>query len=137
MSNHLAKLFLVMAILVVSGCGTMQERNQEIKLEKALRSYERAIRWGDYSAADSFRAPSLREQEPTDSTRYKDFRVSSYKVLRGVPNADATELTQSVQIQYYHDHSPRIRTVVDEQNWRYDSDTKTWYLHGPLPDFSR
>lgn len=136
MTHHVARLLLLLVVIVSGGCESIDRRTQATKLDDALRAYESAIRWNNFAAADQLRTPDARNQWPADLDRYKSFRVTSYALQARRTNPDHTEMTQVIEIQYYNESSMHVRTVIDEQVWRYDSASKQWSLHGPLPNLT-
>jgi len=42
--------------------------------------------------------------------------------------------TQVVEIKMFNSHQGLERTIIDEQEWRYDEERKRWLLHSGLPD---
>jgi hypothetical protein len=42
--------------------------------------------------------------------------------------------TQVVEIKMFNSHQAVERTIIDEQEWRYDEERKRWLLHSDLPD---
>ena len=123
-------LFIMSALSSLFSCATQDEMQM---LDSSLRSYERAIRWGDFTRAKSFHknAPSLNDIE---RRRLKFYRVSAYNVLsEEVPN-DMNAFLQ-VEIKYYKNERPVIKTIVVNQRWKRLDDSKIWYVDSAFPKF--
>ena len=41
---------------------------------------------------------------------------------------------QQVEIKMFNANQAVERTILDEQEWRYDKESKRWLLHSGLPD---
>ena len=50
-------------------------------------------------------------------------------------DSDGESAFQVIEIRYYSDLDARERSITDRQVWRYDEESKRWWLHGDLPDF--
>lgn len=103
-------------------------------LEKTLRGYENAIRWGYYQVAQSYRKVREKEQPP-DYKKLKEFKVSTYEVIKKDMSEDKMRLQQTVEIKYYHINFLIEKTLINELLWVFDVEEKKWYLHSKLPDF--
>ena len=53
--------FLLLIAGTLTGCADLESKDQTKKLDQAVRSYIRAVRWGDLGAAASY----IRPQEGT------------------------------------------------------------------------
>ena len=102
-------------------------------LDASLRSYERAIRWGEFTAAKSFHKnePELKDLE---RRRLKFYRVTNYAVIRNEV-VDKFNSHAYVEIKYYKSDRPVIKSVTVKQHWKRDKGSKLWYLESPFPKF--
>jgi hypothetical protein len=124
---------LLIFVLIMSACASVDDSKKTITLDSATRKYERAIRWGEYEAADSFRRQST--TTPADMARLKDVRVTSYETARTKESADRTEVQIDVVIRYYNKSTLKEVKITDHQSWQYDPVEKTWYITSPMPAF--
>lgn len=102
-------------------------------LDNKVRSYDRAIRWGDFARAKSFHkdAPILTDLE---RRRLKLYRVTDYTVLQNdAPDEYNAYLT--IEIKYYKNDRPVIKSVVTQQHWKREKESNVWYLQTPFPKF--
>lgn len=127
---------IALAILLLAGCATDQ-RNQT--LTATLNAYANTVRWGDLANAEQFVEPEVREAHPLaplDRSRFKQLRISDYDDGQG-PVADGeNKVRQVVRIGVVNIHTQEERTITDRQSWRYDPETKHWWLTSGLPDFA-
>jgi hypothetical protein len=126
-------LMLLIAILL-AGCPQTQE---EKGLSETLSQYETFVRWAQWDAASNFIAPEYQEEHPITSLeleRLRLFRVTQYLVRSSAPVDGGDGLLQTVEIRIYNKNQARERTVIDEQYWKFNQETKRWLLHSGLPD---
>lgn len=128
------KYNLTICILLLVGCATIEKQEMMNSLEKTLRGYENAIRWGYYQVAQSYRKVREKEQPP-DYKKLKEFKVSTYEVIKKDMSEDKMRLQQTVEIKYYHINFLIEKTLINELLWVFDVEEKKWYLHSKLPDF--
>jgi hypothetical protein len=127
-------LFLLSSLLL-SSCAAVDDSKKSITLDKALWQYETAIRWVDFSSANSLRRPEGGAQLVPDPELLKHIKVTSYNVLNSTASEDNAEVNMTVEIIYYHDERMRLSTLTDNQTWKYDPAIKAWYITTPLPAF--
>jgi len=130
-------LLAALAALVIGGCASDQ---RNYSLTNTLNAYASTVRWGDFATAFQYVDPKVREEHPPSSlemARYDMYKVSGYDEGKGAVANGENEVTQIVQINLVNIHTQAERTVVDHQKWRYDPETKHWWLVSGLPDISR
>ena len=105
--------------------------DEMVLLDRGISSYDRAIRWGDFARAKSFHKndPVLSDIE---RRRLKLYRVTNYTVLQhDTPNVHNSYLL--VEIKYYKNDRPVIKSTTVRQHWKRDEGSQTWYLDTPFP----
>jgi len=127
-------LFLI-PILLLSACAAVDDSKKSITLDKALWHYETAIRWVDFTSANSLRRPENSTDYSPDPALLKHIKVTSYNVQNTTTSADHAEVDITVEIIYYHDERMTLTTITDSQKWKYDPEIKAWYITTPLPAF--
>jgi len=127
-------LFLISSLLL-SACAAVDDSKKSITLDKALWQYETAIRWVDFSSANSLRRPDGNATYSPDPALLKHIKVTSYNVQNTTTSADHAEVNMTVEIIYYHDERMTLMTITDRQTWKYDPEIKAWYITTPLPAF--
>lgn len=107
--------------------------DEMVLLDRSIMSYERAIRWGDFARAKSFHKndPTLSDLE---RRRLKLYRVTGYSTLQNDVQ-DRHNAYLYVEVKYYKNDRPVIKTITSKQHWKRDNDSKTWYLDSPFPKF--
>lgn len=125
------------SLLALGGCATDQRKDS---LTTTLNAYASTVRWGDFNQAQQFIDPKVREAHPAsslDMARYQQYKVSDYDEGNGpVPNGQF-EVHQTVKINMVNVNTQAERTVTDRQTWRFDQESKHWYLESGLPDISQ
>lgn len=126
-------LALLAAVLFVSGCASYREDRKQDALEAATTAYGSALRWGYYETAVGYLHPEKRKLAEVPKA-LTDIRVTRYDVVQPpIPSGD--DRVQVVQIDYLHENVQALRSLSDRQTWRYDPDSKTWWLYSGLPAF--
>ena len=129
-------LVLALPALLLAGCASTQ-RNEA--LTNTLNAYAGAVRWGDFNSALQFVDPKERTEHPPtplQMSRYEQFRVTGYDDGQGpAPNGE-NEVRQVVAISLVNNNTQAERTVIDRQTWRYDAESKHWWLVSGLPDIT-
>ncbi|WP_243050758.1 hypothetical protein [Dyella sp. RRB7] len=135
--RRILTLLVVLSMLLLGGCATDQRSDS---LTNTLNAYASTVRWGDFQGALQFVDPKVRDAHPLSTlelARYQQYKVSGYDEGNGpIPNGK-DEVTQVVQINLVNVNTQSERTVTDHQTWRYDAQSKHWWLLTGLPDISR
>ncbi|HNR92287.1 MAG TPA: hypothetical protein PKO41_07670 [Dokdonella sp.] len=135
----LRALVLVGAVLVVAFATPAYAKSRDKLLTETLRAYAATIRWGSIEQAESFVNPAWRAEHPLSTLeleRYKQVRFTAYNERPAIPVSDF-EVRQSVEIAVVNLHTQEMRTIIDNQVWKFDKKAKAWTLHSGLPDLSR
>jgi len=135
--RRIPHILLVLSILLLAACAT-QERSRS--LTTTLSAYGGVLRWGDFASAAQFIDPKVRAEHPLsdlDRARYKQVRVTEYDDGSGPVPISPTEVQQTVRLSVVNIHTQAERSVIDRQTWRYDEQTRHWWLTSGLPDITR
>lgn len=125
-------VLLCLALLGTSACQSLSERRQTTLLQDTLSRYEATMRWGDPAQARRFGSSDSGSSQQTLSP---DLRITGYQVLQGPGMVDAQQVVQAVAIEYVFESTQQVRELVDQQVWRYDPSTESWYRQSPFPEF--
>lgn len=126
---------LTLSLLVVLfssllSCSTTDEMEA---LDASVRAYERAIRWGDFTLAKSFHKNDS-ELSDLERRRLKFYRLTSFSILSN-DTPDKQNSYSVVEIKYYKNDRPIIKTISVKQHWKRDKGSSLWYLESDFPDF--
>ena len=127
-------VFLLTAILL-QACAAVDDSKKSINLDQTLYYYESAMRWADFSAANSMRRFEGDTVPANKPEKLKHIKVTGYDVLSTNPSDDETKVFITVKISYYDEDNLKLRTLVDNQVWQFDEEQKDWYISTPLPVF--
>lgn len=125
----------VLLALSMSGCAAVDDSKKTITYDKALWKYETAIRWVDFSTANSLRRLEDNTAYTPDPQTLRQIKVTSYTVINRTDSEDHSEVRLTVEIVYYNEGSMKLATIIDNQIWKYDPAIKSWYITTPLPPF--
>ena len=107
-----------------------------IGMGPCVASYRRGVGFCLGSAdAKVVRAHGKRPIEMTDAERerYRQFQVSGYEVKSAREPAEG-EYEQVVEIRVVNRHTQVEKIITDRQRWRWDPESKRWWLASGLPD---
>jgi hypothetical protein len=127
---------LLLIALMLSGCASLGA--QRTPRDDMLYSYVSAVRWSDFDAALNFVDPEVRLANPIsdlERERYKQYQVAGYDVKSGSEPGEGL-YEQVVEIRLVNRHTQTERVITDRQSWRYDPESKRWWLMSGLPDLS-
>ncbi len=130
-----AQCLFVLLLVALAGDALAGGKKRNV-LEKNQYAYSAAIRWGDFEGAWSMVNPKTREEKPmtdADFSRFEQIQVSAYRDLASMSGPDESILRE-VQIEIINRHTLSHRKVRYTEVWRYDPESKNWWVDG-LPDF--
>lgn len=136
MHRYLIYAYFVLFGLMVTGCGTIGERNRLSAFNYQTQAYGRMLRWGDFAQAAAMQRAKVGKLSPTNLNEYGEIHVTSYRVEHSKISADQNEAVMIAVIDYYHERYNQIRTLSEQQNWWYDEAQHKWFLDGDLPNFA-
>ncbi len=123
---------VVAALLICTGCAAgFDFRRQELFTER-VRQYGKLLRWSEFEAARSYLASDASGRQ---AVLPKDVRVTEYEVKQLILAEDARKAGQTVEITYFRERDPRVRTLTDLQQWEFDDQRNHWFLKSGFPDF--
>jgi hypothetical protein len=121
------------ALLMLSGCQMLQEREQMTKFDETVRHYAAALRWAqEVSAARHIRSRETGAGNPA-VVFDKNIQVTSYELKSIDFSADKKEALVTASMSYYAVDSAAIKVIRDQQLWWYDDDDGQWYMDGEIP----
>lgn len=128
-------VILLLSAALLHACAAVDDSRKSISLDKALYFYESAMRWGDFSAANSLRRHEGEPAPATDPAKLKRIKVTGYDVVSTNTSDDETAVYITVKISYYDEDDLKLRSLTDNQVWQFDENRKSWYISTPLPLF--
>lgn len=119
--------------LLLSACATSGQMDA---LEKAQYAYSAAIRWGDFEGGWTMVDPKYRDEHPMTNLEFERFnqiQVSGYRDLA----SQVGEMTavREIEIGLINRHNMTTRSMRYTERWRYEPETKSWWITNGLPDF--
>ena len=122
---------------VLTGCASLQQKDQTKKLDQAVRAYIRAVRWGDMGAAASFIRPREGIATPPDLSKLKGLNVTHYDYAVDSKAQGDPEALMTVKFTYYFDDTLSVKDVYQQAIWWWDPEVENWFMDGELPEFER
>ena len=126
---------LILTAILLQACAAIDDSKKTISLDQSLYFYESAMRWADFTAANSLRRYKGAPAPATDPAKLKRIKITGYDVLNSVPSDDESSVYITVKISYYDEDNLKLTSVTDNQVWQYDAEKDTWHITTPLPVF--
>ena len=127
----------IAAIALLTGLAACAGSQIDKNRAEVLKQYESMVRWSQWDEAVEFLAPEYLKQHPVsrlEMERLRLFRVTQYTVRSATLFDEGKTLRQTAVIRLFNVNQAIERTIVDEQEWRYDPELKVWQLFSGLPD---
>jgi len=126
---------MALVTVLLTACPSMQEEKRSTRLQEATQAYLSSLRWGYYDLAAQMIVHRESVPEPVNFEYLRNIRVTTYETQNQIPTGDPNAAKFVVLISYYHTGYGTVKTITDHQTWRYEEQTKRWFLDGNLPDF--
>ena len=127
-------LLFTLALVALASCSSNPVDKSR---GETFKQYETIIRWSQWDAAVDFISPDYLAENPVtrlEMDRLRLFKVTTYTLRSAGVFDEGMTARQVVEIKMFNTHQAVERTVIDEQEWRYDEERKRWLLHSGLPD---
>lgn len=129
------RLAVLLMLAFLAGCSQYKAEKKRNRYDYTIHQYEKAIRWGSYEIANTYRDPEREMDQEPDFEHMKQFAVTHYELLSEKFTNDYTISDMTIAIRYYNKQTMTEREVVDKQIWIWDAEKEIWYLDSPLPTF--
>jgi hypothetical protein len=128
-------IVLILTAALLQACAAIDDSKKTISLDQALYFYENAMRWADFTAANTLRRYEGAPAPATDTAKLKRIKITGYEVLNTIPSDDKSSVYITVKISYYDEDTLKLTSLTDNQVWQYEAREDTWYVSTPLPVF--
>jgi hypothetical protein len=129
-------LALSLCLIVLAACASARG-TQADKLQRMQYAWSGAIRWSDFESAQGLMDPKLRDAHrlsDAELERYKQVQISFYRDNNAQADMEGGTAARDVEIGVINRHTMAERTVRYRETWRWDFETKTWWVTSRLPD---
>jgi hypothetical protein len=136
-ANGLIKKTGLLLLILAFGLTACTMNQQEELLSDTFKQYETIVRWSQWDAAANFISAEYQVENPItrlEMDRLRLFKVTAYTVRSTAILDEGMTAMQAVEIKMFNSRQGVERTIIDEQEWRYNPETKLWKLHSGLPD---
>ena len=136
MSSSSRRGFLsALALVALSGCAAIETKKRSQTLNDRVRSYTKAIRWGDFDIAQRFLRPREGPAVQVDTEYLRGLKVTHYDYHINAPDPEAKEAEMTASFDYQQLGTATIRRLKQTAIWWYSDEHETWYLDAKLPEF--
>ena len=123
-------LFVLAVALLAAGCASTFDFRREEVFEDTVRAYGRLITWSDFGTASGYLAP-----DAENKTIPKGVRVASYDFKQLIYAQDKLTAVNIIDISYYRESDMRLKTIMDQQLWQFNTAKQAWQLKSGFPPF--
>ncbi len=128
-------LTLLLVVLLLAGCQTLETKKRDVSLDRVLHAYETAMRWSYIRQAYSLMRPE-RIKEAGIPQGLENIKVTRYEILEPAVNDIKSNTARQVAlISYVEKDRQQEKTLTDHQLWEYDKSAERWYLVSEIPAF--
>ena len=136
----LASIVVAMCVMSITGCGTLDFKNREDKLERSLTQYSAALRWGRLREAISFHVTQDEKVAAVSLEHLENFSVTSFEIVSKViiPSSEKNGVDEAAivaKMSYFHKEQGTIRKSKLNQIWWYNAEIKRWLVETDFPEF--
>ena len=135
--HPLSKIVLLLSLTLFALTACDPPQSMKKSRGEAFKQYETIVRWSQWDAAADFISFEYQEEHPItrlEMDRLRLFRVTQYNIRSTGVFDEGYTARQTVEIKMFNTGKGVERTVIDEQEWRYNEETSRWQLHSGLPD---
>ena len=131
---RLVVMLLALTLLALAACTANQVEKSR---GETFKQYETIIRWSQWDAAADFISPEYQKEHPStrlEMDRLRLFRVTAYTLRSAGVYDEGMTARQVVEIRMFNTAQAVEKSIIDEQEWRYNEEVERWLLHSGLPD---
>ena len=136
---------LLLCPLLISGCASYRNATRKEYCERAIRDYNKMIRWQEIeSAALLFIESGNRASfdKTAEDLHRRNVTIADYRILAQHCLPEQKKAEATVEFGYFALPDNRLKTLTDHQTWifREQNDAQPdlpegWKLTSPLPEF--
>lgn len=127
--------FLFLIALMITSCSAINRKEYTYRLDEAIRSYDKALRWAEYRSAASYHVGRDKKPMVIDIEKVNKFNVTGINILEKTIDPEATEASILAEISYYDKEYGTVKTLRQEQLWWRVPDESTWLIESEFPKF--
>lgn len=135
MRTIVSAVMVAAMVMALTGCATYQHQAKSIELNQRAKLYVKAIRWSDFGSALAMIRVREGAAAKVDLEAFKGIRVTSDNHQLAAVDKESEEATMSAVFEYHLANSATVKRVVQNVQWWYDPEVKTWFIDGTLPAF--
>jgi hypothetical protein len=127
---------MILAILVCLplGCASISEHAKMEAYGRTMDSYQTAMQLSDFNTVCKSVDPDEVERKEC-LKRYENVKIVSYDVLGVNVSEDKSEVTQTIETEFFFVDRYIVKKIEYEQSWRYKEDMENWLLQTGPPHF--
>lgn len=125
---------VIVSLVFLVNCSKITNMTTRKMFAERMDSYKRSILWSDFETASLFIKPQTPNAQLFNPD-YKQIKVTDYNVKNIKIIGDLEIVKQMVEIRYYRLSNMIEKATTDVQTWKWEPESKLWYLASGLPNF--
>ena len=131
---------MCLCVMSISGCGRIESRGQADKLERSVREYFSALRWGLYREAVSYHVTRDEKIAEVDLDQLEKIEVTNVEIISKtiIPSSEEDGINEAIiesEIDFYNKDQGTLREMNMSQIWWYNAKIKHWLIESDFPEF--
>lgn len=127
-------IVLGLSLLPLAGCDNLAVKAEQC--DSSIRAYNRMVRWQEYEGAEKAVEQAAREEFRRRLTG-RELKIADYRIKSLTCDPMKGEADVVIEYDYYLPPSTTLKTVEDQQKWRYSESAVPggWRVVTPPPEF--
>jgi hypothetical protein len=128
------KRFLILGVVVLTGCASLESRSRLEQFDQLTRGYAKALAWSEFEVAYSATKASLETPLP-DATALKDIKITAYEPAVPLVEQEGKTIKRIAHIRYVHTSRMAELSLSTNEEWKYSDEAGRWFLYSGFPQF--
>jgi hypothetical protein len=133
---HRRTLVTVAATTLIVGCEAIDKKTHAIDLDKALKTYTGAMRWGNFDTAAAYAAPRA-GPNAVNPAGLAGIKVTAYEIRINSVSENVDEASVHLSFTFYDENRGTVGAVDQDAIWYLDEQRQGWLMDDSLPRFDR
>jgi len=126
--------FLLLGMVVLTGCATLESKSRMEQFDQLTRGYAKALSWSEFEVAYTATKAALESPLP-DAAALKHIKITTYEPAVPLVEQDGKTIKRVAHIRYVHTSRMAERSLTTNEEWKYSDEAGRWFLLSGFPQF--
>ena len=131
----LGNILIMTLLLTLIACADNLVREKAEDLDAAIDNYAYALRWQRKNDAVAYHVKPDGTKPVIDTSMLDVIRITDFTITEKTVNPEITGADVAGEFDYIHNEFGTLRKISFTQKWRYEPETKKWFLDSEFPQF--